>query len=83
VIQTVPSSFDIGIRPSAERSRIESRLLPSAIYVPSGERCYQMPLSLGPRWACTAFMRASVARSPQFARPLIPHMRLTLRFGLV
>src|ERR1700738_4502478 len=60
--------------PSADRSRIDSRLLPSPMYEPSGERWSHNPLSFGPRCRCTAVMRASVSRFPQFARPLMPHI---------
>src|SRR5277367_1130914 len=63
----------MGMCPSAERSRMASRRLPSPMYPPSGKRRSQSPESSGPRCVCTLVIRASVSRSPQFTSPLMPH----------
>src|SRR3954462_1704428 len=62
--------------PLSERSRIDNRRLPRPMYEPSGERWSHNPLSFGPRCRCTAVIRDSVSRFPQFARPLMPHIRV-------
>src|ERR1700760_355515 len=60
--------------PSAERSRIARRRLPNPMYVLSGKRRSQNPKSSGPRWVCTFVIRTSVSESPQFTKPLMPHI---------
>src|SRR5271169_97988 len=64
----------MGIWPSAERSRMARRRLPSPMYPPSGKCLSQNPESSGPRCVCTFVIRTSVSRSPQFTSPLMPHM---------
>src|ERR1035437_2505363 len=64
----------MGMWPSAERSRIARRRLPNPMYPPSGKRRSQSPESSGPRCVCTFVIRTSDSRSPQFTRPLMPHM---------
>src|ERR1022692_211446 len=64
----------MGMWPSAERSRMASRRLPSPMYPPSGKRRSQSPESSGPRCVCTFVLRTRVSRSPQFTSPLMPHI---------
>src|SRR5208282_16104 len=64
----------MGMCPSAERSRMARRRLPSPMYPPSGKRRSHSPESSGPRCVCTFVIRTSVSRSPQFTSPLTPHI---------
>src|ERR1700678_3401696 len=66
----------MGMWPSAERSRIARRRLPSPIYPPFGKRRSQRPESSGPRCVCTFVIRTSASESPQFTSPLMPHIIL-------